>query len=175
MINPNTGSEMGKREGDDVNKVGNKISGTRMKIMHTILFYVLELTSIIFRLHEPLGLWDWFVFILATGGVIISYWAYYTLGEFYTFTLGVRKNHKLITEGPYKYFVHPGYLGQFLIIGGSVIFYRVYWLFTYALAGYIGYQFLKRTQAEENMLLNKFGSVYQSYVGARWRLIPYVY
>ena len=175
MINPNTGNEMGKQRGDWINNKGNGISGTKMKIRHTILMFVLQLLSIIYKLDTPVNFFDWVVFILATGGVGISYWSYYTLGNLYTFTLGIRPDHKLITEGPYQYLVHPGHLGQFLIIGGAVLFYRVSWIFTLGLAGYIGYQFLKRSETEEQMLNQQFGYEYIEYLNERWRLIPYVY
>lgn len=175
MINPSTGNEMGKIEGDYVNKRGNYISGTTMKIRHTILMFVLQLVSVIYNLYTPVGFFDWIIFLLSTSGVGISYWAYHTLGNYYTFTLGIRRNHRLVKEGPYEYLVHPGYLGQFLILNGAILFYRVSWIFSLLLSGYIGYQFFRRTEAEERMLQQQFGFEFQDYMSTRWRLIPYVY
>ncbi len=175
MINPNTGNEMGKQKGDYINKRGNNNSGTKMKICHTLLMFGLQLISVIYRLDTPLNIFDWIIFILSGVGVGISYWAYHTLGNYYTFTLGIRPDHKIITDGPYQYFVHPGYLGQFLIISGSVLFSRVSWIFTIALCSYIGYNFRHRIKTEESMLRQQFGYEYDQYINDRWRLIPYVY
>ena len=175
MINPNTGKEMGKQEGDVVNSYGNSISGTRMKINHTVLMLVLQISSIWYKLNIPVNILDIFLFIISTVGLGISYWAYYTMGNLYTFTLGIRKEHKIVRDGPYNYFVHPGYLGQFCIILGSILFYRVNYVFTVLLACYIGYQFNKRIVAEEEMLRDRFGAEYTGFVNNRYRLVPYVY
>lgn len=33
------------------------------------------------------------------------------LGNLFTFEVMIRKNHKLITDGPYAYLMHPSYTG----------------------------------------------------------------
>jgi len=48
--------------------------------------------------------------VLMAGGLLRAA-CYRTLGEFFTFRVAVRKDHKLITSGPYAYVRHPAYLG----------------------------------------------------------------
>lgn len=51
---------------------------------------------------------------LASG--TIRLWAMNTLGRLFTFTLSIRKGHKLITDGPYAYARHPSYTGIYGLI-----------------------------------------------------------
>ena len=169
-IDPNYGNEMGKKNGDQIIQTGNhSINAVRI---HKGFLYVLALLSIHRRLQEPLNVLDWILFILATLGVFISYWGYLTLKDFYTFTLGTREEHKIITNGPYKYFAHPGYFGQFIIIMGSIIFYRVNTVLTIIICGLKIYSFIKRIITEENMLFEKFGKDYTTFL--KIRTIPLI-
>ena len=175
-IDPNTGNELGKQEGDKINtSMGRPASITqRMFIImdRTQLFFG-AILSVIFKLHQPLGIIDWVAFSCATLGLILSYWAYHVLGEFYTFTLGIRNNHRIIQDGPYQYFVHPGYLGQFLVFFSCIIFFRVDLVFTLiAPSILLMYMSSKRMNTEEEMMRQRFGDAYSDFVSQRWRIMP---
>lgn len=169
-IDPNTGNELGKKTDDVVNPIGNH--SNTIILLRTIVIFVISLQSVYYRLDVPLNALDYIMFVSGTLGLIISYWAYYTLGNFYTFTLGIRKDHKIVSEGPYKYVVHPGYLGQFLIMIASLIFYRVNILFTCLQCLYVIYAFNTRMKAEEEMLTKHFGEAYKTFISKRWRMVP---
>lgn len=47
----------------------------------------------------------------AISGAIIRVMCYRTLGELFTFELSIRRDHKLITSGPYSVVRHPSYTG----------------------------------------------------------------
>ncbi|CAG8599771.1 8344_t:CDS:2 [Diversispora eburnea] len=47
------------------------------------------------------------VFISVIIGIILRLWSFKALDEFFTFDLTIKKDHKLITHGPYRYLVHP--------------------------------------------------------------------
>jgi protein-S-isoprenylcysteine O-methyltransferase Ste14 len=51
--------------------------------------------------------------VIATGlilfGTFVRLTCYKTLGEFFTYEITIRKNHKLITWGLYSWVRHPGY------------------------------------------------------------------
>ena len=175
MIDPNTGNEIGKHKDDKKNEAGNTIGNRWVRIINSSALFFLEILSVIFRLNEPVNLFDWFLFISATIGLFISYWAYESLGNYYTFTLGIRKDHNIITKGPYNYFVHPGYLGQYLIIIGSIMFYRISIFITIATTIYVTYMFNKRMKAEEDMLINQFGNEFTEFSSKRWRMFPYLF
>jgi protein-S-isoprenylcysteine O-methyltransferase Ste14 len=172
MIDPNTGNEMGKGQNDEINSKGNDIPGIKTRILHLLTFLTFELLSICFKLYEPLNVFDWSMFIMATIGICISYWSYYTLGNYYTFMIGIRKDHHIITDGPYRYFAHPGYFGQYLVIIGCIAFYNFYFVLTFAMFVYFTQMYAKRMRAEEDMLTKKFGDDYKKFVSERWRMVP---
>ena len=49
--------------------------------------------------------------MLTAAGGLLRLWCYQTLGRFFTWDLAVRKDHKLVTIGPYSIVRHPSYLG----------------------------------------------------------------
>ncbi|KAG2126910.1 hypothetical protein DEU56DRAFT_959007, partial [Suillus clintonianus] len=51
----------------------------------------------------------------------IRLWCFRTLGRFFTFELGVRKGHKLVTTGPYAVVRHQSYAGAALLSIGLFI------------------------------------------------------
>lgn len=114
-------------------------------------------------------------FVVATAGYLLRRWAYQTLGEFHTFELGIKKNHRLITSGPYQYLVHPSYAGQCLFLVGSLIFLRspVGLLAIFIiLFGYIVYT---RIKIEASAMQDHFGKDYTDYCSTRKLLIPYIW
>jgi protein-S-isoprenylcysteine O-methyltransferase Ste14 len=46
---------------------------------------------------------------------------YNLLGRLFTFELSIRKDHKLITTGPYSIVRHPSYTGAILSVAGIAI------------------------------------------------------
>lgn len=99
--------------------------------------------------------------------------SHYDLGRNWTEFLGIRKGHKLITSGIFKYIRHPMYaahlywgVAQFMmlhnwIVGPSifVVFWAVY---------------LFRVEAEERMMIEEFGKEYEEYMKKTGRLFPKV-
>jgi protein-S-isoprenylcysteine O-methyltransferase Ste14 len=63
----------------------------------------------------PTFLVEWF---FALFGGIIRLACYRTLGNLFTFELSIRKNHKLITSGPYAVVRHPSYTGLIMAVLG---------------------------------------------------------
>ncbi|KAG6375665.1 hypothetical protein JVT61DRAFT_3237 [Boletus reticuloceps] len=58
--------------------------------------------------------------LIIVGG-ILRFAAFQTLGPYYTFIQCLRKEHKLITTGPYAIIRHPGYAGLLYCITGWCI------------------------------------------------------
>jgi protein-S-isoprenylcysteine O-methyltransferase Ste14 len=46
-------------------------------------------------------------FLCAIGGASLRLWCFKCLQKFFTFNVTVKKDHKLITTGPYSLLVHP--------------------------------------------------------------------
>lgn len=95
------------------------------------------------------------------------------LGKRYTMAVAIRDGHKIVTNGLYRYIRHPGYLGMFLFLLGSVLFFASSWgLVAYMIWG-IGQ--LYRIRIEEKVLGNFFGNFYIEYQKRSKRLIPFIY
>jgi protein-S-isoprenylcysteine O-methyltransferase Ste14 len=130
---------------------------------------------------------------LSIVGGLVRLYCYQKLKHLFTFEIGVKKDHKLIKDGLYKYVRHPSYTGAMLMNFGfaaSVIL----WFTHLANEGVIGtvarniafasvgnyplgillFAF-GRMDKEEQMLKKHFGQEYEDYMKSTKRLIPYVY
>ncbi|ESK92977.1 hypothetical protein Moror_8980 [Moniliophthora roreri MCA 2997] len=59
--------------------------------------------------------------LLATFGGFIRYACYRELGRLFTFEMSIRKEHRLVTTGPYALVRHPGYTGVVCTVMGIAI------------------------------------------------------
>lgn len=132
--------------------------------------------------------------IIAAIGGLGRIWCFRTMGRYFTHQLAVRKDHKLITTGPYAIVRHPGYLfgalgalGMSLIIASPGSFtHRCGWLgmaFGRLVIGVWGFQNVlgwvlsyARCQSEDALLREHFREEWDSYSQrVRYRMIPGVY
>ncbi|TCD67144.1 hypothetical protein EIP91_000428 [Steccherinum ochraceum] len=58
---------------------------------------------------------------LLYAGTILRALCYRALGRHFTFELAIKKEHKLVTDGPYSFVRHPSYLGEILVFLGMVL------------------------------------------------------
>lgn len=102
----------------------------------------------------------------------VQIWATKTLGENYTQEIAIKKNHQLITDGPFKFVRHPQYLSQILLdIGGAAATLS----FILAPLALIQIPFLFSRAAFEDKLLEKhFGENFKSYKKKSGMIIPFV-
>jgi protein-S-isoprenylcysteine O-methyltransferase Ste14 len=107
-------------------------------------------------------------------GEVIRLWATYVLGKFFTGMVIVTSDHKLIMRGPYKFVRHPGYLGGLIIILGSGLMTREWFIpiITFVLFC-IAYAY--RIYIEESALKKKFGKDYIEYSKRTPMIIPYLF
>ena len=112
-----------------------------------------------------------FLFII---GFAIRVYSIKTLGHFFTFEVGTRKNHKLIINGPYRFIRHPGYLGYICLSLGMYLFLStLLGLFLNLFVCFIIYR--KRIPLEEKMLADFFGEDFKSYKNKTKMLIPFIF
>jgi len=111
---------------------------------------------------------------LATAGYLIRVVAMQTLGEFFTATLRMRENHRVVSEGIYRQIRHPGYLGTILFFAGSAIA-TANFITTLLILAALVPAFVRRITVEERMLTEQLGEDYRAYQGKTWRLIPFVF
>ncbi|KAF8996836.1 hypothetical protein BDQ17DRAFT_904953 [Cyathus striatus] len=98
-------------------------------------------------------------------GVLLRIMCFNTLGRFFTFEVGLHKDHELITSGPYKVVRHPSYTGVLLIyIGCLFVLYSCAWIPTFGWAAVLGVICLsisiafRRVVVEDEMLKKEFGA-----------------
>jgi protein-S-isoprenylcysteine O-methyltransferase Ste14 len=103
----------------------------------------------------------------------LKFWAFRTLGEYYSSNIEIRKEQKLARTGPYKYLRHPAYLSNLIdFIALPLLvnsFYTILWA--------VPVQFILvniRIHFEEKALVEKFGEVYNSYKAVTGGLLPFV-
>ena len=117
----------------------------------------------------PLSLrWSGFILIAIWG--VLFVWTFQTLGRNLTDTVVTRKDHTLVTTGPYRYVRHPFYLGFLIaVIGGNIVTANWYLFLTSLLP----FAFLvARTRIEEDKLKERFGDEYRDYMAKTGRFWP---
>lgn len=102
----------------------------------------------------------------------VQIWATKTLGENYTQDIAIKKNHQLITNGPFKFVRHPQYLSQILLdIGGAAATLS----FILAPLALIQIPFLfLRASFEDKLLEKHFGENFRLYKKKSGMILPFV-
>ena len=95
------------------------------------------------------------------------------LGRFFTHSIGVSKEQKLVANGVYTYLMHPSYLGILLIALAASTVHRSVSLFVSFLANVVWLR--NRMITEEDMLSLKYGVEFDNYKCKRSRIIPFIY
>ena len=108
------------------------------------------------------------------GGIGVRLWAMRTLGHFYTRTLRVSEEQSIVTQGPYRFIRHPGYLGTFLVWVGLGIA-ATNWIAAALVTLLLFLAYHHRMNVEEAMLVEVFEEGYRAYQKRTWRLLPLVY
>jgi protein-S-isoprenylcysteine O-methyltransferase Ste14 len=105
--------------------------------------------------------------VLAAGLLI---WTVRSLGPNLTDTVVTRREHTLVTSGPYRWVRHPFYDAAGLaILASSLIAANWFLLMTGGLAFIL---MIVRTEIEEKHLLARFGDSYRAYMERTGRFVP---
>jgi protein-S-isoprenylcysteine O-methyltransferase Ste14 len=119
----------------------------------------------------PLPAWlRWIGVVLGSAGGLLMTWTLHTLGRNLTDTVVTRKDHVLVTGGPYQFVRHPFYLSSFLAIAANFLV-AANWFF---LVGGVVFLVLIsiRTVREEELLVARFGDEYRNYMKQTGRFWP---
>jgi protein-S-isoprenylcysteine O-methyltransferase Ste14 len=107
-------------------------------------------------------------------GVVLRFLVIIYLGKFFTVDVAIKENHKLKTDGFYKYVRHPSYSASLLsFIGFGLSFNN--WISLLILVVIISTAFLIRIKTEEKVLINYFGDAYLNYINNTKKLIPFIF
>ena len=105
------------------------------------------------------------------GGLWLLHRSHSDLGTYWSVTLELRENHRLITQGIYRYVRHPMYAALFLYsIGQALVVPN--WVVGPSYLVAFGILFALRIGAEERMMLETFGDEYAEYMTKTKLLVP---
>ncbi len=123
---------------------------------------------------EPGVLFNVIGLALMAAGILIRTAAARTLGRYYSRTLLVREEHRVVSEGLYGRIRHPGYLGVITLFLGAGLS-TGNWIALVLIAIMVIPAYLRRMAVEEGMLAQALGSEYKEYMERTRRLIPFFY
>jgi protein-S-isoprenylcysteine O-methyltransferase Ste14 len=119
----------------------------------------------------PLPLWlRWIGVVMGAIGGTLVVWAFHSLGRNLTDTVVTRRDHSLVTHGPYRWVRHPFYDAVALAVTGNALAAANWFL---ALTGGLTLALLvARTRIEEEKLIARFGNKYRDYMNDTGRFLP---
>jgi protein-S-isoprenylcysteine O-methyltransferase len=106
-------------------------------------------------------------------GLALRLWSIRTLRQFFTYQIGIRPGHQLVTHGPYRWIRHPSYSGYLLVLTGIGIACSSGLVLIVTLLPMVAF-FALRIPAEERMLSAHFGSAYEEFRRNTKRLVPFL-
>jgi len=116
--------------------------------------------------------WAGWLGVLLIAGAIYVFWrAHADLGLNWSPTLEIREKHELIKKGIYGVIRHPMYASQWLLAIAQPLLLQNW------IAGFLNLLFfipfyLLRVKAEEQMMLDSFGTQYQEYMKTTGGVLP---
>jgi len=99
--------------------------------------------------------------LLIGAGISLRIWALTYLRHYFSELIVIRRDHKLITTGPYRYVRHPLHVGLLVQILGFALIAGSWWV--YMLAAVSVLVALPRELSEEKTLEAHFGQEYRIY------------
>jgi len=159
--------------------ISRKVDGTVMMTIIRIGGLVLWLSPLVYLINpgwmawSKVGLPDWARWLGVATGIFSTfgiYWLFSCIGRGITPTSATRTEHKLVTNGIYKYIRHPLYtFGLLMFISFGMMadnwFIAALGIFTFTLMAI-------RTPKEEANLIEKFGDEYRNYMKRTGRFLP---
>jgi protein-S-isoprenylcysteine O-methyltransferase Ste14 len=102
----------------------------------------------------------------------LQIWSTKTLGDNFSQDIAIKKDHHLITNGPFKFIRHPQYLSQFLMdLGGAAATLS----FILAPLALIQIPFLfMRASMEDKLIEKHFGENFRAYKKKSGMFFPYI-
>jgi protein-S-isoprenylcysteine O-methyltransferase Ste14 len=107
-------------------------------------------------------------------GLIVRWFAVFSLKHQFTVDVSIRKDHRMIKEGIYRFVRHPAYAGSLISFFGLGLYFSNY-LSLLIIFVPICVAFLHRVRIEEEVLIHAFGSEYLDYCASTKRFIPGIY
>lgn len=115
----------------------------------------------------------WVGVVLFGIGIGLVFWSGVALGSLYSGDVTLQEDHRLVTNGPYRYVRHPRYAGAILLGFGLSLTFNS-WMGLVVSVVFIGI-ILLRMGDEEALMKEEFGQEWEGYCEHTQRLIPFIY
>jgi protein-S-isoprenylcysteine O-methyltransferase Ste14 len=168
-----------KADKDTGEKISRKVDGSVLMIVIKVGGLVLWFSPLVYLINphwmawSKIGLPEWVRWIGVGIGVLcvaLIYWLFSSIGSGITPTSATRKEHKLVTSGPYRWVRHPLYtVGSSMFIAFGMM--ADNWFI--AVLGALTFMLMAiRTPKEEANLIEKFGDEYRACMKRTGRFLP---
>jgi protein-S-isoprenylcysteine O-methyltransferase Ste14 len=162
-------------------KVSRRVDGSVMMTFIRIVGLILWLSPLVYLVNpssmawSKIGLPDWVRWLGVGLGLLCVmgiYWLFSSIGSGITPTSATRRQHTLVTSGPYRWVRHPLYtVGSSLFISFGMMADN-WFIAGLGVLAFIGMAI--RTPKEEANLIDKFGDEYREYMKRTGRFFPKV-
>jgi len=116
----------------------------------------------------------WLGVLVAIAALLMFHRTHEALGRNWSVTLEVRENHRLVTEGIYRYLRHPMYTAFWLWALAQALLLPNWIAGPAGLLGF-GTLYFFRVSREEQLMLDTFGEEYRAYMARTRRIIPWIH
>lgn len=168
-----------KADKDTGEKISRKVDGSAMMTVIKIGGLILWLSPLAYLINPQWMTWSkigfpesirWVGIGLGILCVFGIYWLFSSIGSGITPTSATRKQHTLVTSGPYRWVRHPLYtIGSSLFISFGMMADN-WFVAALGVLAFIG--MAMRTPKEEANLIEKFGDEYREYMKRTGRYLP---
>jgi protein-S-isoprenylcysteine O-methyltransferase Ste14 len=138
-------------------------------LISMILYLLIPLQVQWFPLPLP-SMVRWAGVILGFSTIPFLVWIHRTLGRYYSAILETKKEHALVTIGPYSRIRHPMYTVFMLFTLSTALMTAN--LLVAVFAAIIITMFFPLSKKEERMLIDRFGEEYRNYMKRTGRFLP---
>ena len=160
-------------------KMSERRITTQEKSLLGLLFLGMFLVPIIYAAtswldfaNYTLPAWAGWLGVLLLAGALFVFWrAHADLGLNWSPSLEIREKHELITRGIYGVIRHPMYASQWLWVIAQPLLLQNWVTGFLNLLVFIPF-YLLRVKAEEQMMLDSFGTQYQEYMKTTGGVLP---
>lgn len=168
-----------KADKDTAERISRNVDGSVLMTLIKVGGLLLWLSPVLYLVNprwmswSQIGLPDWVRWLGVLIGILCTfsvYWLFSSIGSGITPTSATRKQHTLVTHGPYRWVRHPLYtVGSSLFISFGMM--ADNWFI--AALGILAFILMAiRTPKEEANLIEKFGDDYREYMKRTGAFLP---
>src|SRR5207237_8307006 len=148
--------------------------GSGALIIFTVLVSIIIALSLGYAGVGPLPDWVFYpgIFLMLLG-VLVRQWAIAVLGRFFSLTVRVAEDHRVVARGPDRLVRHPSYTGVLITFIGLALAVQSWGALLVLLPVFcVSYGY--RMRVEERVLQSELGPDYAEYMKRTKQLIPYL-